>query len=1151
MKRSKIRTLVIAAILLLSFILVPSVLAQDPIPEVSIYDIQHTTDPGGVSPYDDQTVTTQGVVTAVLDSGKFIWIQDGTGPWKGLYLYQATPATIPSPGDQVDVTGLVDEYWDLTELIVDSITVTSSGNPIPAPEVLSSSAANDEQWEGVFVRVENATVTDDDIGYGEWEIDDGSGPVDVDNIGVYSYSPTNGDLLDFVQGPLHYTYDEFKIAARDDSDIQVNIPPTPTPPPVTITPIYDIQYPGGNSPYVGQTITTQGVVTAAFGDGQYTIQDGQGEWSGLFLYYPDPPPAVGDLIQVTGEIKEYYGLTEMIDGVVIANNPGTLPSPEVLTTAEVGQEQWESVLVRVEMVTVIDDDLGYGEWSIDDGSGVLRVDDLGYPYSPTVGEVLDYVQGPLYYGFGDYKIEPRNSDDLAVYIPPPPVVTIMEIQGSDQFSPYDGQVVETSGVVTLYTANGENLWLQDPDGDGDPGTSDGIYVSGGGNPGEGPAPAVGDHIRIIAKVEEQQYPPALPLTRLRNVELIEALSSGNPLPEPVELEDLPNESIAEGIAFWEPLEGMLVEVNNAPVVSSTSYYGEFCLLTKDDAKPGSGFYPEAKQILIRDLGDNEVDYNPERILVDDSSLSTAINAMAGDRMRSFVGVVDFTFGNYKLQPVSYDINNHKLPKLPASTRSGGKGDLVITSFNVENLFDLVTSTNDVFGQIGVDPGSSWGSGSTSAKDNTLRRKDGICQGDNNGFNHFDPVNEWDGFDKDTFDDLGTYTTSCPSTLGLFISEYIEGSSNNKAIEIYNGTGIPIDLGYEAYAIDFYFNGYSTPFVTIPLTGVIANNDVFVLADEDADPVILAVADQTSSSSFFNGDDVIVLRKGSKDDADSTPSPDELETQLAKLALAIEIELELPEIIVLQEIENQAIAQVLGDRVNASAGTNYQAVSFETSDARGIEPGFLWDADRVDLLNAFQMTGPDVEAAFGPTSPSPGREPIVGIFEYKGKEFTIVGNHFKSKGGDDAIFGVTWPPTRITEVQRKAQAQVVRDYVDTILDADPDALVMVAGDLNDFQFGEPGEGPDHPIAILEGYGGGMPLTNLINLEKDDERFTYIYDGNSQVLDHMLVSPAFMSRLTGTDVLHFNAGYRSSLGDDPSTPLRSSDHDPLEGRFSFKK
>ncbi|MBE9479220.1 MAG: hypothetical protein IMY80_04575, partial [Chloroflexi bacterium] len=282
----------------------------------------------------------------------------------------------------------------------------------------------------------------------------------------------------------------------------------------------------------------------------------------------------------------------------------------------------------------------------------------------------------------------------------------------------------------------------------------------------------------------------------------------------------------------------------------------------------------------------------------------------------------------------------------------------------------------------------------------------------------------------------------------------------------------------------------------------------------------------------------------------TPTPEELETQLTKLALAIEVELELPEIIVAQETENTAILQELGDRVNAAAGTDYMAVSFETSDGRGIEVGFLYDADRVALLDAYQMAGPDVEAAFGHSSASPGREPLVGVFEANGEEITIIGNHFKSKGGDDPLFGMNWPPIRATEAQRKMQAQVVRDFVNTILGTDPNALVMVTGDLNDFQFGEPGEGDNHPIAILEGGSGEVALTNLINQEKDAERWTYVYDGNSQVLDHMLVSPALFDLMVGTDVLHFNAGFPSDLGADPTTPLRASDHDALEGRFKIK-
>lgn len=254
--------------------------------------------------------------------------------------------------------------------------------------------------------------------------------------------------------------------------------------------------------------------------------------------------------------------------------------------------------------------------------------------------------------------------------------------------------------------------------------------------------------------------------------------------------------------------------------------------------------------------------------------------------------------------------------------------------------------------------------------------------------------------------------------------------------------------------------------------------------------------------------------------------------------------------VVQEVENTTILQALGERVNASAGTAYVATSFETSDARGIEVGFLWDASRVSLSEAFQLSGPDVEAAFGVSSPSPGREPLVGVFDIGGRMVRVIGNHFKSKGGDDPLFGVNQPANRITEIQRKAQARVVRDYVNSILDSDPLGLVMVAGDLNDFEFGEPGEGADHPLAILEGGAGEVPLMNLINLEKDAERFTFVFDGNSQVLDHILVSPELHEHLSAVDILHFDAGFPHELNNDPTTPLRASDHDAVESRLRLK-
>ncbi|MGK7891692.1 MAG: ExeM/NucH family extracellular endonuclease [Leptolyngbyaceae cyanobacterium] len=96
---------------------------------------------------------------------------------------------------------------------------------------------------------------------------------------------------------------------------------------------------------------------------------------------------------------------------------------------------------------------------------------------------------------------------------------------------------------------------------------------------------------------------------------------------------------------------------------------------------------------------------------------------------------------------------------------------------------------------------------------------------------------------------------------LFISEYVEGSSFNKAIEIFNGTGAAIDLEAGGYTLEVYFNGASSPNQTLNLTGTIADGDVFVLAHGSADASILAEADvQNSFVINFNGDDTIVLRK---------------------------------------------------------------------------------------------------------------------------------------------------------------------------------------------------------------------------------------------------------------------------------------------------
>jgi len=107
--------------------------------------------------------------------------------------------------------------------------------------------------------------------------------------------------------------------------------------------------------------------------------------------------------------------------------------------------------------------------------------------------------------------------------------------------------------------------------------------------------------------------------------------------------------------------------------------------------------------------------------------------------------------------------------------------------------------------------------------------------------------------------LGMVGIAAAQTADLFISEYVEGSGYNKALEIYNGTGDPINLGN--YALERYSNG-STTATTITLNAVeIVPGDVFVITSDAADPTLLALADQTASDINFNGDDAVVLVRG--------------------------------------------------------------------------------------------------------------------------------------------------------------------------------------------------------------------------------------------------------------------------------------------------
>ena len=158
----------------------------------------------------------------------------------------------------------------------------------------------------------------------------------------------------------------------------------------------------------------------ASGSAQYAvIQDhGGAEWSGLVVFGYDgvlDNLGRGDSVVITGTVTEYYGLTEITNPSIDFNEPGhAVPEPSAITTASLSQEQWEGVLAGIANLTVVNPDMGNGEFSVSDGSGDCIVDDMGiYGFTVSQGQQFASMTGVVWYSYSNFKLEPRNLDDIA------------------------------------------------------------------------------------------------------------------------------------------------------------------------------------------------------------------------------------------------------------------------------------------------------------------------------------------------------------------------------------------------------------------------------------------------------------------------------------------------------------------------------------------------------------------------------------------------------------------------------------------------------------------------------------------------------------------------------------------------------------------
>jgi predicted extracellular nuclease len=296
------------------------------------------------------------------------------------------------------------------------------------------------------------------------------------------------------------------------------------------------------------------------------------------------------------------------------------------------------------------------------------------------------------------------------------------------------------------------------------------------------------------------------------------------------------------------------------------------------------------------------------------------------------------------------------------------------------------------------------------------------------------------------------------------------------------------------------------------------------------------------------------------------SPSDPDAKFRTLGAGIVTELASPDIVALEEIQDnsgaaddgtvaadQTLGKLIG-AIGAAGGPHYSYREIDpVNDQDGGQPGgnirvaFLFNPNRVTFVDAGSAgvnrstTGTQVvrhllvpgltlsPGRIDPTNPvwTASRKPLVGQFRFHGKPVFVIANHWDSKLGDQNADGRFQYPAQSSQVQRAGQAQVVHDFVQRLLDVSPLADVVVLGDLNDYQFSAP------LLALRTGTadGSGKPiLTDLITTLPVNQQYTYVFDGVSEVLDHILVSPA-VKRFT-YQVVHVNAEYSTQV----------SDHDP---------
>jgi len=830
----------------------------------------------------------------------------------------------------------------------------------------------------------------------------------------------------------------------------------------------------------GETVTIKGIVAANLKN-TISVQDPTG---GIAVRPTSLNAVVGDEVTLTGTLADYRGLLQL-DSATIAVKTANVGAPvaKTITGANVAEEN-ESQLVLIKNIEIIDVQAGasWANYIATDGTTEFIVRDENNGLGLAVGTQYESISGIVQQFDADYQLIPRSKEDIAVDSSIVQPVTANPASGT-----FVGGI-----TVTLSTSTKQAAIYY---------TLDGTNPLESGVKYEAPIPIKENTtIKAIVKTEDGQ--------------VSEANTFAYTITDTLQIHDIQGES------HTSPFDNQTVE-------------GIEGIVTYSYTLSGSTYY----HIQTPDAAADDNAKTSEGIIL--YSGRNAWPIQVGDLVAVSGKVSEYAIDGFADRQVT-DMKTTQI-----NVRDDQGGNVKVLKRGVQLPAPILIDEASIPTE----------------------------QIDSDGLSVFNPavdaIDYWESLEGMRVQ-VGNVKAVSPQEHGDLITVLEQAPTNTLhgglLLEKDNQNANRVQFRLEPNSAARNFEVATGDTFKGPITGVVGysfqNYKIYVGLDEMQAALTKGNA-TPEKTTLIKADDKLAIASYNLENFSNNTKTSSAD-KARKLARAFAEDMQNPDIIGVTEVQdnngedagdskaNESYERLIAEIVKAG-GVNYKYINIDpVSNQDGGAPnanirvGFLYNPERVSLTEGIPLGDATTPVAYesGKLTLNPGRidpqnaafdssrKPLAAQFEFQSESVIVIANHWNSKSGDTPLFGATQPPVYGSEGQRKQIATIVYDFIENVKTTNPDANVVSLGDFNDFQFSE-------SLKIHE----GNLMTNMINKVETADRYTYLYQGNSQVLDHILVSNHLVDQ-TEIDILHINADFTDMAG-------RASDHDPVLVQIGFEE